>query len=309
MALVEIILPIYNPTDTVYDAIDSVVGQTFTDWHLTVVDDCSPVNIGDALLSKYSSNGQISYLRLDENLKAAGARNFVIANCTSDFLALQDQDDVWLPEKLEKQVTFFHSLPGSVGAIHGDIEMINVDGEITPNKAKSENEARSRVDWTLEPSQLQKSIFLASNIRLITSMMRRSAFQEIGGFDANLTGDEDWEFWVRLSGKYGIRHIPQTLIYRRIHDNNVSKVSGMTRNIDTLKVLKKISLAGYNIPTELFEEKEYRVYATIIRFLRQNLGVREAIPYLTDFVKKYPSHILRHMKLTWYLAFGSRRIL
>ncbi|MEM8895558.1 MAG: glycosyltransferase [Bacteroidota bacterium] len=306
--LVEVILPIYNPSNVVYEAIDTVINQTFRGWHLTIVDDCSPLDISSEIQKRYGGNERISFKRLSNNLGAAGARNLIVNTTDAKYIALLDQDDLWLPEKLALQVETLEKASKNIGAVHGDIQFIDKLGQLQPGKADQENLARKRAYWGDDNQILLRQVFLASNIRLISSMISREAFNNVGQFDQATTGDEDWEFWVRFSKSYGIAYISEDLIHRRIHDSNVSKTKGKRRNIDSLDVLYDIHSRGYDIPYPLFREKEYRIYATIVRFLRNTGDYLLACSYIFRYILKRPYKLLSHLKLTWYLLFGKRPI-
>lgn len=105
--LVSVIMPAYNCRSTLAESVQSVRDQTFTGWELLVVDDCSPEPIADILDS--FADERICYLRLDRNSGVAAARNTGIENARGRFIAFLDSDDLWLPEKLEKQLSFMQT--------------------------------------------------------------------------------------------------------------------------------------------------------------------------------------------------------
>lgn len=102
--LVSIVMPAYNSSATIRESIDSVLHQTFTDWELIIIDDCSEENIEEKVRSY--SDRRIHYYRLAENHGVAHARNVAIKKARGRYLAFLDSDDLWLPEKLERQIQF-----------------------------------------------------------------------------------------------------------------------------------------------------------------------------------------------------------
>lgn len=102
--LVSIIMPAYNSSKTLPDSIQSVLDQTFTDWELLVIDDCSPEPLKPIVDS--FQDGRIQYIRLEKNSGVAQARNRGIQAARGRYIAFLDSDDLWLPEKLEKQLQF-----------------------------------------------------------------------------------------------------------------------------------------------------------------------------------------------------------
>lgn len=105
-ALVSIVMPAYNCADFLGIALDSVIKQTYQNWELIIVDDCSTDNTQDIVREYQSKDSRIKYHRLEENSGAAVARNTAVELTKGKYLAFLDSDDVWFPEKLTKQITF-----------------------------------------------------------------------------------------------------------------------------------------------------------------------------------------------------------
>ncbi len=103
--LVSIITPSYNTAKYIEETIDSVLKQTYTNWELIIVDDCSTDNT-DEVVAPYLKDERIRYLKNETNSGAALSRNRALREATGKWIAFLDSDDVWLPEKLEKQVKF-----------------------------------------------------------------------------------------------------------------------------------------------------------------------------------------------------------
>lgn len=107
--LVSIIMPTYNCADFIEESILSVINQTYTNWELIIVDDCSKDNT-EEVVKKYTDNDKrIRYIRLETNSGAAIARNTGIEMAIGEFIAFLDSDDLWLNVKLEKQLEFMNS--------------------------------------------------------------------------------------------------------------------------------------------------------------------------------------------------------
>jgi len=104
--LVSIIMPAYNCGDFIGIALDSVVAQTYQNWELIVVDDCSTDNTAEIVKEYMRRDSRIKYLRLDKNSGAAVARNTAIDIAKGKYIAFLDSDDVWFPNKLSKQIEF-----------------------------------------------------------------------------------------------------------------------------------------------------------------------------------------------------------
>ncbi len=103
--LVSIIMPSYNTAKFISETIGSVLAQTYPNWELIIVDDCSTDNT-DEVVKPYLSDPRISYIKNDKNSGAAVSRNRALREARGKWIAFLDSDDLWHPEKLEKQIEF-----------------------------------------------------------------------------------------------------------------------------------------------------------------------------------------------------------
>ncbi|GGM31997.1 glycosyl transferase [Paraliobacillus quinghaiensis] len=102
--LVSIIMPAYNCADYIGITIKSVIGQTYKNWEIIIIDDCSTDNTEAIVKDFISMDNRIKYFKLEKNSGAAVARNKAIDLAEGEYIAFLDSDDVWFPEKLEKQI-------------------------------------------------------------------------------------------------------------------------------------------------------------------------------------------------------------
>lgn len=104
--LVSIIMPTYNCVNFIGDAIESVQAQTYKNWEIIIVDDCSTDNTREVVNSYIKKDSRIRYYKLDKNSGAAIARNTAVSIAKGRYIAFLDSDDIWYPEKLSKQISF-----------------------------------------------------------------------------------------------------------------------------------------------------------------------------------------------------------
>ncbi len=224
---VDIILPVYKPNRWVFEAIGSVQAQTYSNWNLFIIDDHSP-KPGEVLMKlreEAVKSEKIKFIRLERNIKPAGARNRGAAKGDGDALAFIDQDDRWHPKKLESSVAYLKSHP-EIHLVHSDIEAINESGEVISGRYKRENQIRAGIPYAeLSPGELVKELAVLYSLRLGTVVVRRGAFESVGGFDADepIFGGEDILFAVRFAAEHKISHLPENLTFRRLHSDNLSK--------------------------------------------------------------------------------------
>lgn len=104
-AVVSIIMPSYNTGKFIGETIESVLAQSYTDWELIIVDDCSTDDT-DAIIEKYLEDDRIRYIKNERNSGAAVSRNKALREAKGKWIAFLDSDDLWDPKKLEKQIAF-----------------------------------------------------------------------------------------------------------------------------------------------------------------------------------------------------------
>ena len=123
--LVSVIMPSWNTSAYIGESIQSVIDQTYKNWELIIVDDCSTDNTDDVVLRFEDS--RIKYLKNEKNYGAALTRNRALREANGEWIAFLDSDDLWYPEKLEKQVEFMRA-NGLVFSYH-NYEKIDEEGQ------------------------------------------------------------------------------------------------------------------------------------------------------------------------------------
>ena len=106
--LVSVIMPSWNTGKFIAESIQSVINQTYSNWELIIVDDCSNDNT-DSVVKQFLSDSRIKYFKNEHNSGAAVTRNKALREANGEWIAFLDSDDLWLPEKLEKQIDFMIS--------------------------------------------------------------------------------------------------------------------------------------------------------------------------------------------------------
>ena len=103
--LVSVIMPSYNTGKFIKETVESVLAQTYTNWELLIVDDCSTDNT-DEVMKEYLSDSRVKYFKNEKNSGAAVSRNKALREASGKWIAFLDSDDLWLPNKLQKQISF-----------------------------------------------------------------------------------------------------------------------------------------------------------------------------------------------------------
>ena len=121
-------MPSYNTAQYIEKTIKSVLDQTYTNWELLIVDDCSTDNT-DEVVKNYLTDKRINYLKNEQNSGAAVSRNRALREAKGQWIAFLDSDDLWMPEKLEKQICFMKEKGYFFS--YTDYEEINAEGNRT----------------------------------------------------------------------------------------------------------------------------------------------------------------------------------
>jgi len=200
---VSVVIPTYNRSTLVNQAIKSVLAQTFTDYEIIVIDDGS-IDGTEEALTVYGD--RIRYL-WQENQGESAARNRGIALAQGEYIALLDSDDLWEPEKLQAQV--------QVLAMRSDVSMVGC-------QAWAIDEQGLRLSYhqlgqITNPAQLSYEALREVNPILCSTVVVRQADLGIEPFSVNVHYGEDWHLWLRLATQGGIVVVPRPLARLRQH--------------------------------------------------------------------------------------------
>ena len=209
-SLVSVVITTYKRDNRyVEEALGSVLAQTYPNIEGVVVDDNGCSNefstAVELLCARYSS---VRYLRNEENSGAQRARNAGISASSGDFIAFLDDDDIWMPEKIEKQMALFGD---------PDVGMVYCDGW-SFNDGDMENVWEFR-EASLFDIPISHELELFNDYIGSTSqaLVRRECFDCVGLFDPDMPARQDYEMWLRISREYKIVGVPERLLYYRKH--------------------------------------------------------------------------------------------
>jgi glycosyltransferase involved in cell wall biosynthesis len=214
---VSVVIPCFNAAAFLAEALRSVLQQNMEGLEVIVVDDGS---IDDSVAIARS----FSFVRVIEqaNLGPAAARNRGVAQAGGRFVAFLDADDVWLPGKLASQLALLEQAPDA-GVVYGDFYFWREDIR-TSCTHPSEFDAAVRSGW------LYPEILLDSLVCIITAVVRREVFDEIGGFDEQLRTGEDYDFWVRAALRYRCLKVAHPVALYRLHEGGTTRMPRPTSN-------------------------------------------------------------------------------
>ncbi|MBU2552539.1 MAG: glycosyltransferase [Proteobacteria bacterium] len=205
--LVTVIIPTYNRAHLVDRAIQSVLGQTFRDFELIIVDDASTDRTSEAI-QPFLRDARLRYLRLKSNQGGSAARNTGLAEANGQYIAFLDSDDEWLPEKLDIQVQAFRRAAPAVGLVYTGFRKTN-----RPDRSDA---LRSRGD-------VSRSILVQNFVGTTsTPLIKADLLAKTGGFDRSLPSCQDWDLWIRLAGLVEFEYVDQVLVLSHYQGDSIS---------------------------------------------------------------------------------------
>jgi len=201
--LVSVVIPNYNYARFLPEALESVLGQTYPEVEILVVDDGST---DDSLVVLRRYDGRIRMLS-QRNGGVSRARNLGIRESRGALVAFLDPDDAWLPEKLTKQVALIESR--GFGMVYSGLRFVGEDGAVRGQTTDGLS------GWVLkELALLEKPGVPASGS---SAVIRRECFDVLGLFDPALSTSADWDLWRRIAGRYEIGMVREPLVSYRLH--------------------------------------------------------------------------------------------
>ncbi len=210
--LVSIITPAFNAAETVKQAIDSVSAQTYLNWELLVVDDASTDSTADIVRECASHDSRIRLITLDTNTGTPGrAKNAALPHVRGELVAFLDSDDVWLPRKLEIQVTHMESGEFVLcysGGWYVDSDLTSLSGFVP----------RYGDGWIFD------RLLAQYEINNQTVIIRRSAILALNKpyFKPSIMIGEDCELFMRIARNGNLLGLPDKLVRYRIRGNSIS---------------------------------------------------------------------------------------
>lgn len=206
--LVSIITPLYNSEAFITETITSVLNQTYTNWELLLIDDCSTDNTRAIAKKFISENSNIKLLKNKTNQGAAISRNKGIMAAKGHYIAFLDADDLWKPEKLEKQIAFMQAQNCEV--CFSSYEQIDEAGKPLNKLVKA------------LPVLTYKKFLKSNYIGNLTGIYNAKVLGKI--IAPNLRKRQDWLLWlnaIKTSGKPA-KSVQESLAFYRVRENSIS---------------------------------------------------------------------------------------
>lgn len=240
---VSIVMPAYNAAKTIAESINSVLAQSFTDWELIIVDDCSTDETAKILNKYVQQEVRIIFVKNNQNLGVAESRNRAIAMAKGQWVAFLDSDDLWRSDKLEKQVVLMQSNSG-IDMTYTASGFIDVNG--------------NSYDYVMSvPKNVTYNSLLHGNVMSCSSVMIKSdLMKHLPMPQGNL--HEDYYCWLTLlkAGRKSVGINEQLLIYRLgVNTRSSSRIKAVKMSYNTYRAI------GISCMKSLYLVMQYVLYS------------------------------------------------
>lgn len=227
---VSIITPIYNSESFIQDTIESVMTQSFSDWEMICVDDCSTDNSETIIMEYVQKDSRVQYYKLEKNQGAAKARNKAIELAKGRYIAFLDSDDLWKDYKLERQLDFMKSTDAVL--THTAYDSIDENGKSLNNIIKSKK------DTIVYEDMLSKN-----HLGCLTVIYDAETLGKV--YMPNIRMRQDHALWLKIMKMgHSSHYLNEVLSTYRVHKNSMSssKFRLVTYHWKLLRNIEKLNL-------------------------------------------------------------------
>ena len=207
--LVSVVTATYNMGEYVGLAVESVLQQTYANVESIVVDDGSSDGTVE-MMTRFDDDPRVTFIRLPKNCGQAVAKNTGLQAARGDCLAFVDADNVWMPDKLERQMPLF-DCSDRVGVVYSDVQFIDGDGRLLPYIRRSYHDGR-----------ITEPLLLENFVNFNSAVVKRECIERKGIFDESIAMGIDWDLWLRVSTGYEFAFLDEATYSYRIWPNQMS---------------------------------------------------------------------------------------
>jgi glycosyltransferase involved in cell wall biosynthesis len=273
MIKISVIIPTYNRANLLMRSINSVLNQTYKDFELIVINDGSTDNTGEIVENLRKNDERIIYIKIDNSGGPAHPKNIGIKKAQGEYIAFLDDDDEWMPTKLEKQISLFEKTNKE------DLTIVSCDSVVIDNKGETAVKTSKITNYGLRDLLIKNSIFTG------TVLVRSLAIQNIDLFDEKLKFLEDWDMWIRILSKdKKIEFYPEILFKYNVGNTNTTKKINDVKKIEALEYVFKKNILLY---------EKYKI-SHIIMF---RIGVKYYLAKKYEVAKRHFKHSFLKNKL------------
>lgn len=244
MPKVSVIIPTHNRADMLEKAVKSVLDQTYTDFEILLSDDGSTDNTPQVVES--FSDKRIRSIRYNNCQGVAVVRNNAITNSNGEFIAFLDDDDEWLPLKLEKQVRLLEGSPYGMGAVYTGVKSIDakLGGLVIIKTPKYRG-------------NILQHLLLNNFIATSSILVKKHCFDEVGFFDTEYISASDNDMWIRIAQKFEFDYVKEPLV--NYYNTEISISRNDKKLIKGLERLISKYQEQYNANSRAYSNQQFKL--------------------------------------------------
>ncbi len=226
---ISVLLPVYNCELYVEEAISSVLNQTFTDFELIVIDDCS-TDYTVSIIKAFSDN-RIRLIEKQVNSGLINSLNLGISIAKGEYIARMDGDDICLPERFAKQVAFLDNNPNII---------------LCGTAYKTFGAIEKEIRHPLSHEKIAAQLCIHSTFGHPTIMGKRAIFEQ-HNYSDDFKNVEDYELWSRIVFEGEVANLDEVLLFYRVHENQVSTLHNSVQQLRSIDIrLSLFKKSGYD---------------------------------------------------------------
>ncbi len=296
MPTVSVVIPAHNAAPWLPDTVRSVLAQSYRDFEVIVVDDGSTDGTG-AVIADFGD--RIRSVR-QPNRGLPAARNAGIRNALGDWIAFLDADDLWLVDKLERQMNLFQHQQELSWAYCNAYVFDDATGTTTSTLNAGQR---------LPEGQILRQLFLSNFIGTPTPVIRRDVFEDVGMFDETIVPlGEDWDMWLRMAARYPVGLVRRPLARYRVRQASLSR--SLDYRVGFQSLMRVIERAAQRDPERLGPLKNHsaaNLYIGTGMKLTRSGNLTEARSMFARAIRLRPSAAQAYVY--WLACLSGQRIL
>ena len=287
---VSVILPCYNAEPHIRETVASIRAQTYQDFEVVAVNDGSTDTTGeilDEITREWNAKADTLYPKMrvihQHNTGLAKARNVAIAAMTGEYIALQDSDDLWTPEKLSDCMAFFAGNP-SLSIVYTPMQPFDdATGKLMEGHSKP-----------CHAGQLTEKLFMSIFVHDPSAVFHRRVIDTCGGFCEEIPVSIGHEFWLRVAPHFEFGLINEPLAMRRWTPHSLTRCNRLRGRQIKARILEQFYFEGGGkelIPRRHAMRRLAKVNYHAGKILLKERRGREAVPYLAKALKYRPTYL------------------
>ncbi len=266
---ISVIMSVYNGEAYLKEAIESVINQTFENFELIIINDCSNDSTGEILADFARKDERIKVHTNEVNLKLPASLNKAVSLCRGKYIARMDADDICLPQRLEKQFKFMEE--------NGEVALSSPRFLTLKNGVYQSGGAGGRCD-----NDALRAMLLVVNPILHPGVIARAEVMKKFSYDTRCTCTEDLDLWTRLAMEnQKMEILPEVLLIYRLHDKQITGTTLERQHTEVLKIEQKY----YGTLLSEMDEKMKEFYISGIYF-KENADIKKFIGFAA-WVRKH----------------------